>query len=181
MSQTKSTLPVRSGRCLIVQPNASLIIKDINSGLMTIVKEGFVITPAGVNVLAPEVIDELIQSRKVAWGDSNDGFAEGSRPTGDMPGANLVPFRAAKDGKDAPAIDRNEVATSPTVIPPTSAPATSPKNVDASKWVVDPASISSHTLDQLNAMVKDRDAKVDAFEDVNEARAFLSQDFKPKE
>lgn len=46
-----------------------------------------------------------------------------------------------------------------------------------SKWSIDPASLTSKTLDELNVMILERDEKIEPFETPEEAVAFLSQDF----
>ncbi|MEK7424591.1 MAG: hypothetical protein AAB131_12220 [Actinomycetota bacterium] len=45
------------------------------------------------------------------------------------------------------------------------------------KWRVDPATLSGRTLEQLNVQLKEIDATVEPFDSIEEATAFLTQDF----
>lgn len=47
------------------------------------------------------------------------------------------------------------------------------------KWNLDPATLSDKSIEQLNAMVLERDPKVKPFDTPEEAMAFLSSDFIP--
>lgn len=49
----------------------------------------------------------------------------------------------------------------------------------ASPWSMDPATLQTHTLDQLNAMISERDATIGRIETTGEAIQILSMDFKP--
>ncbi|MCP4897877.1 MAG: hypothetical protein GY906_12970 [bacterium] len=54
--------------------------------------------------------------------------------------------------------------------------------VHEGKWNINPAALASKSLDALNLMVIGRDETIDPFETVEEAAAFLSQDWRePKE
>jgi hypothetical protein len=52
--------------------------------------------------------------------------------------------------------------------------------VNKSRWSIDPATLRGMTLEQLNVMVAERDEKgeIKAFTTIEEAIAFLSQDFE---
>lgn len=50
--------------------------------------------------------------------------------------------------------------------------------VTPSKWTVDPADVEGWSLDQLNVRIKEIDERVEPFETVEEAVAWLSQDFE---
>ena len=47
-----------------------------------------------------------------------------------------------------------------------------------SLWAIDPDGLRSMSLDQLNVMIMERDDKVEPFEDLEEAIAWLSQDYE---
>jgi len=51
----------------------------------------------------------------------------------------------------------------------------------SSIWTVDPATLEGMDIDQLNVLVKDRDANATAFTEVDAAKAQLSKDFKEAE
>ena len=51
-------------------------------------------------------------------------------------------------------------------------------DVTPSKWSLNPADLEGKDLDELNVMVLERDETVDPFETVEEAVAWLSQDFE---
>lgn len=76
--------------------------------------------------------------------------------------------RVTTTGRQEPSV---QIQTSP-----------SPRRVEAksdpSPWTIDPASLKNKDLDQLNAMVQERDSEVPAFETEQEALAHLTQDFK---
>ena len=65
---------------------------------------------------------------------------------------------------------------------PTTPPPPPPKGrtgrMNPSIWVVDPSGIRGLDVDQLNVMILERDAKVQPFETVEEASAWLSQDYE---
>lgn len=47
------------------------------------------------------------------------------------------------------------------------------------KWALDPKALKGKTLDQLNVMVKERDAQLKPFEKTEDAIERLSSDFRP--
>lgn len=47
------------------------------------------------------------------------------------------------------------------------------------RWSFDPDGLRGHDLDTLNVMILERDGDVDPFESVEEAVAWLSQDYSP--
>lgn len=46
------------------------------------------------------------------------------------------------------------------------------------RWNINPRTLVGKTLDQLNIMIAERDTKAPRFETIEEAAAFLSQDFR---
>lgn len=64
--------------------------------------------------------------------------------------------------------------TSTPVVPPSSGPGS---GTPLSIWNLDPATLQTQSLDDLNMMILERDEKVEPFASIDEARAWLSQDF----
>lgn len=52
---------------------------------------------------------------------------------------------------------------------------------DATHWVFDPKLLVGKSVDELNALILERDPKQTPFNTVEEAAAFLSADYKPKQ
>ncbi len=65
------------------------------------------------------------------------------------------------------------------------APAPAPQGrtglVSPSVWVLDPADLQDKSLDELNVMILERDDELEQFETVEEARAWLTQDYEAVE
>ncbi len=53
--------------------------------------------------------------------------------------------------------------------------------VTPSIWILDPADLQDKNLDELNVMILERDDELDQFETVEEALAWLTQDFEAVE
>ena len=49
-----------------------------------------------------------------------------------------------------------------------------------SKWDIDPSTLTGQTLVQLNAMIQEREPTAPKMPTIEEARAYLSRDFKPQ-
>lgn len=51
--------------------------------------------------------------------------------------------------------------------------------VSPSKWSLDPADLQDKGLDELNVMILEREEDLEQFETIEEARAWLTQDYQP--
>lgn len=91
--------------------------------------------------------------------------------TGEAPNRD-IPKPLFEKPVDAPIA----ATTSPGVSTVTTKP---PPVTFVSLWTLNPISIQSRSLDQLNAMVLERDASLTPFQTREEAMSWLSQDFKP--
>lgn len=110
-----------------------------------------------------------IEEAKEATADTGvQGLAPGQVAMPPLPGLD-------SSDKDKARTDGIKVNNSGAGITTTSTPPEIKQ--DKSLWVFDPQSLAGKTLDQLNTLVKETDPKVEPFTTVEEAIAFLSQDF----
>ena len=69
------------------------------------------------------------------------------------------------------------VSASPVAVQPVPGPEVDGAGSPKSPWIFDPAELAGKPLDELNIIIKERDAAVEPFATVEEAIAFLSQNF----
>lgn len=93
-----------------------------------------------------------------------------------------IDLRSVPKGNDALGVSVSGGASTTTTAPNSGLEAglrtTDPITPD-SVWNLDPAILTDKSLEQLNVMVLERDKGIAQFADADEARAWLSQDYKP--
>lgn len=88
------------------------------------------------------------------------------------PGVDEPPVLAAAESDKITLLSPSGVSTTSRPVTSVSQPPT--------PWTLDPTSLNGKTLEQLNVMIQERDDKVEPFQTVEEASAWLSQDFTAK-
>lgn len=190
MSKSSRTLRVRQGGAVLdrrgvlhyggsVVPEGALSEADIKAHLASgYIEESNEGPLPDVPVANPPGVD--ISTPVPGLQTGTDKSLDASKAVVTDKGPNLGPV---PESKPAPNSDALSVTSGEGGVTMTSTPQAPPPNngtgAAISKWVLDPATLTGKKVEDLNVMILERDPTVKPFETVEEAVAFLSQDFQP--
>lgn len=137
-------------------------------------REGEILPPG----YAPrKKIDDHVRSRHVTPIGSQDQIRIEQAPT--APG--VEPPKPTSSGEHATGVTTSEGGVQKLHLdPPATATTGTVAQSDPSPWTIDPSTLEGKDVDELNVMILERDPEQETMETVEEAVAFLSQDYVPE-